>query len=118
MGRRGEDAVAQWYCARGYRVIARNWRCSDGELDLVLVDDATATLVCCEVKTRTSGAFGSPFEAITAVRLGRLRRLVGRYLADARPSGLRPGRVRLDVAAVRPGPSGAAVVEVLEDAGA
>jgi putative endonuclease len=84
----------------------------------VVLHEATATLVCCEVKTRSSAVFGSPFEAVTPTRLRRLRRLVGRYLADARPVGVRVAGVRLDVAAVRPGPAGVPVVEVLEDVGA
>jgi putative endonuclease len=109
--------VAAWYAARGYRVLARNWRCSSGELDLVVLHEATGTLACCEVKTRTSGVVGSPFEAITPMRLRRLRRLVGRYLAEARPPGVRLGGVRLDVASVRPGAGGSPVVEVLEDVG-
>jgi putative endonuclease len=97
-------------------VLERNWRCRSGELDLVVVHERSGTLVCCEVKTRTTGGFGSPFEAVTPARLRRLRRLAGRYLAEARPSGVRYGAVRLDVAAVRPGPGGIPVVEVLEDA--
>lgn len=83
----------------------------------MVVHEETSTLVCCEVKTRTSAAFGSPFEAITPTRLRRLRRLVGRFMAEGRPPGLRIGGVRLDVASVRPGPRGAAVVDVLEGAG-
>jgi putative endonuclease len=98
-------------------VLARNWRCPGGEIDLVVLHEQTATIVCCEVKTRTSDALGSPLEAVTPVRLRRLRRLVGRYLAEARPVGVRYRSVRLDVASVRPGPGGAPVVEVVQDAG-
>jgi putative endonuclease len=92
--------VADWYAARQYRVVARNWRCRAGELDLVVVDPA-GTVVFCEVKTRSSGAYGSPFEAVTAAKLRRLRQLAGRFLAEARPLGLHVGDLRIDVAAVR-----------------
>lgn len=98
-------------------MLARNWRCPAGELDLVVLDERTGVLVCCEVKTRTTAAFGSPFEAVTPQRFRRLRRLAGRYLAEVRPLGGRYRGVRLDVAAVRPGPDGAPVVEVVEDGG-
>lgn len=99
LGPAGEQAVADWYTARRCRVLARNWRCRAGELDLVVVDPA-GTIVFCEVKTRSSGAFGSPFEAVTATKLRRLRQLAGRFLVEARPPGLRVGDLRIDVAAV------------------
>lgn len=117
VGRRGEQAVADWYEAHGFRILERNWRCALGELDLVLWHQQASLLVFCEVKARTSEAFGSPFEAVGRTKLQRLRRLVGRFMAEARPPGVRPAEVRLDVAAVRPGPRGEAMVEVVEGAG-
>jgi putative endonuclease len=114
IGRRGEAAVAAWYASRGFSVVARNWRCSGGELDLVLTDAGHDTIVFCEVKTRTSARLGSPLESVTGAKRRRLRALAGRWLAQARPQGFAPGTIRLDVAAVRPGPGGAPVVEVVE----
>ena len=118
LGRGGEEAVAQWYLARGYTVLARNWRCPVGELDLVLGGDDGALLVFCEVKTRSGARFGSPFESVTASKQRRLRRLAGRWLAEAKEHDRirAPDRLRIDVAAVRVGPGGVPVVEVLEDA--
>lgn len=116
VGRSGEEAVAQWYQARGFLVLGRNWRCSEGELDLVLGDRRGALVVFCEVKTRTSSRFGSPLEAVTPAKARRLRRLAGRWMSEARPAGLSPSALRVDVAAVRPGPEGVAVVEVVESA--
>ena len=118
LGAQGEAAVAEWYEARGYRVVDRNWRCGDGELDLVLAAADSkhgGVVVFCEVKTRVGSAFGSPFEAVTPVKQRRLRRLAGRWLAEARPRSLPADRVRIDVASVRPGPDGF-VIEVVEDA--
>ena len=57
LGASGEDLVASWYRARGYQVLARNWRCREGELDLVLGEGRM--FVFCEVKTRTSERFGA-----------------------------------------------------------
>jgi putative endonuclease len=116
IGRRGEEVVADWYRARDFEVVDRNWRCSGGELDLVLVGAAGELVVFCEVKSRTSGAFGSPLEAVTKAKARRLRRLAGRWMAEARPPGLTPRQLRLDVAVVSPGPSGRPVVEVVEGA--
>jgi putative endonuclease len=97
LGAAGEAAVAARYRASGYEVVARNWRCRDGEIDLIARKGAT--LVFCEVKTRSSSAYGSPAAAVTADKQKRLRRLALRYLAEA--SGPRR-RLRFDVAAVTP----------------
>jgi len=87
-------------------VLDRNWRCPAGEIDLVLRDGDV--LVVCEVKTRTSDACGSPHEAITQVKLDRLKRL-GLLWAEAH--GVRPGETRIDLVAVRRSRRGAATVE-------
>ena len=106
LGAGGEDLSAAWYEARGYRVVARNWRCREGELDLVLHRDAT--IVFCEVKTRSSLAFGSPLEAVTLVKQRRIRRLAAAWLREADGHA---SQVRFDVAAVLDG-----TVEVVENA--
>lgn len=112
LGRRGEQRAADWYTAAGYEVLARNWTCTLGELDLVARKGGT--YVFCEVKTRTSEAFGSPAEAVTAVKQARIRRLAARWLAEARAADRAtpgPRAVRFDVAAVL-GPR----IEVIEEA--
>jgi putative endonuclease len=96
LGARGEDAVASWYEARGYEVVARNWCCKEGELDLIVRQGRS--YVFCEVKTRSSDAFGMPAEAVTRDKQLRLRRLAARWLEDDAP--LRPREIRFDVAAV------------------
>ena len=99
--------AARWYLDRGYIVLARNWRCRIGELDLVL--GRPGLVVFCEVKARTTAAFGSGAEAVTATKQARLRRLAAQWLATTRH---RRGEVRFDVAAVRRGVE----VEVVENA--
>lgn len=95
LGARGEDLAARWYVASGYQLLDRNWRCTEGEIDLVCrMGD---TVVVCEVKTRRSSAFGSPAEAVTGAKRARLRRLAARWL---REHDVRCAYVRFDVAAV------------------
>jgi len=86
LGRRGEGLAAQFLTDAGYVIVERNWRCSQGEIDIVALDGAE--LVFVEVKTRTSVAFGHPFEAITAPKMARLRRLAGAWCE------VHPGRYR------------------------
>ena len=106
-GADGEDAAARWYEQRGYEVLARNWRCRTGELDLVLRQGRM--LVFCEVKSRSSTAFGAPVEAVTRDKQARLRRLAGRWIEDAAP--VRPTEIRFDVVSVLAGE-----VEVIQGA--
>lgn len=95
LGASGEEAVASWYQERGYEVVVRNWRCREGELDLVVRDGRA--FVFCEVKTRTTDAFGAPVEAVNRAKQERLRRLAARWLTEA---PLRPREIRFDVASV------------------
>jgi putative endonuclease len=95
LGVSGEELVAGWYTAHGYTVVDRNWRCSDGELDLVA--RGAQVLVFCEVKTRSSNRFGTPAEAVTPTKARRIRRLAARWLAEHRQ---RAPEVRFDVASV------------------
>ena len=109
-GRRGEDAALGVFERRGFRLIARNWRCPLGELDLIVEGDGL--LVFCEVKTRSGASFGGGYEAVTWSKRRKLRRLAEAFLAAHRA---RHERIRFDVASVWLGPSGADV-EIFEDA--
>jgi putative endonuclease len=73
LGRRGEELAAHFLVNAGMSIVDRNWRCSQGEIDIVARDGVD--LVFVEVKTRSSLAFGHPLEAITITKLARLRRL-------------------------------------------
>ena len=95
----------------GYRLVARNWRCSLGELDLVLVRDRT--LVFCEVKTRRGTALGAPYEAVGWRKQRKLQRLAEAFLAV---SPLVPAEVRFDVASVSADGAGRLSVYVFEAA--
>lgn len=111
VGRRGEAAVARRYVARGYRVVAHNWRCRIGELDLVL--SRGATLVICEVKTRRGTRFGGGFEAVDARKRQKLRALAETFCLQ---HPVAASSIRFDVASVRLRADGSATVEIFDDA--
>jgi putative endonuclease len=106
LGAAGEERTASWYRAAGYEVVARNWRCREGEIDLICARGRT--LVFCEVKTRSSLAYGHPAEAVTPTKQKRLRTLARIWLAEQDPP-VRADAIRFDVAAVLP--SGVDVIE-------
>ena len=95
LGASGEDLVAAWYQSNGYEVVARNWRCRAGELDLIL--RRGPEVVFCEVKSRSSVTFGAPQEAVTHDKRQRIRHLAARWIDESR---FRPVQIRFDVAAV------------------
>lgn len=92
LGRQGEQVAADHLTRLGWQILDRNWRCGDGELDIVARDGAE--LVVCEVKTRSSIAFGTPVEAVTPAKAARLRRLAGHWLAA---HGIGHATARVDV---------------------
>jgi len=96
LGADGEDRVLAWYKERGYVLVARNWRCQRGEIDLIV--RRGSALVFCEVKTRTSNAFGGPFAAVGVRKQRRLRTLAILWLEEADPQGA--SELRFDVAGV------------------
>lgn len=97
LGVRGEEAAARWYVERGYRLIARNWRCREGEIDLIVGSDRS--VVFCEVKTRSGDRFGGAAAAVTPAKQARLRRLALRWLSE---QGERVSAMRFDVAVAGP----------------
>ena len=95
LGRYGEDRACEYLVGQGYQILDRNWRYREGELDIVCV--LRGTLVFVEVKTRTSLATGSPFDAITKTKLARLRRLAASWCANRQVSN---SQVRFDAIGV------------------
>jgi putative endonuclease len=79
LGNFGESRVADSRLAKGDEIVDRNWRIREGEIDLVTLDKAGAFHFI-EVKTRSSLAFGHPFEAITPTKLLRMQRLAMGWL--------------------------------------
>lgn len=94
-GRFGEDVAARHLRAEGAEILARNWRCREGEIDIVARHGDT--LVFCEVKTRGGSGYGSGAEAVAGRKAARIRRLAVRWLAE-HPHP--PAVVRFDVLSV------------------
>ena len=95
LGRRGEDRAAEHLAAAGFRVVARNWRCPVGEIDIVAYDGPV--LVVVEVKTRTSDAYGHPLEAVSPAKLRRLHLLAAAWVAECE---VRRRETRVDVVGI------------------
>lgn len=104
LGASGERLAATWLEARGFHIIARNWRCPYGELDVIA--EEAGELVFVEVKTRRGISYGSPEEAVTHTKRRRLIAAAQSYLiataAEERP-------YRIDVVAVQLSPGGQAL---------
>ncbi len=105
LGQRGERIAARYLTDRGLRLLDRNWRCREGELDIVARDGDA--IVFCEVKTRREVGFGHPVEAVTPAKQRRLRLLAHRWLTSHEEHA---PDLRFDVVGVLVRPGGPAVV--------
>jgi putative endonuclease len=95
LGQQGEQLAAEYLQRAGFRILARNWRCAEGEIDIVAAD--RRTLVACEVKTRSGTRYGTPLEAVTRKKRSRLRRLAVCWVLA---NGVLCDEVRVDVVEV------------------
>lgn len=95
LGQQGEQLAADFLTGAGLEILGRNWRCTQGEIDIVALDGRT--LVICEVKTRSGVGFGTPLESITRPKAMRLRRLAVAWL---KAHGLFFEEIRIDVVGV------------------
>lgn len=112
LGREGEQAAVDYLKERGFRILDRNWRCADGEIDIVAVE--RHSLVVCEVKTRSGNGFGTPLEAVGRVKRSRLRRLAVLWL---NAHGVRFDQIRIDVLGLLREDSGEFTVEHVRGVG-
>jgi putative endonuclease len=101
LGRAGERLAAGYLERLGFRILDRNWRCAEGEIDLVALD--RHVLVICEVKTRSGEGFGVPLESVSVAKRRRLRRLAVRWVTA---HGVIFDEIRVDVVGVLRQPSG------------
>jgi putative endonuclease len=94
LGIDGEDFAARYLVGAGFDIVTRNWRCPEGEIDIIALDGPTLVIV--EVKTRTSTAYGLPLEAVNWRKADRIRGLAARYVREE----ARRGPVRFDVISI------------------
>ncbi|MGH3514934.1 MAG: YraN family protein [Pseudonocardiaceae bacterium] len=111
LGKRGEDLAADYLADTGLVLLSRNWRCRDGEVDLIATDGER--LVICEVKTRSGSGYGEPAEAVTAAKAARIRRVAAQWLRTYRVGWC---EIRFDIVAVMCPPDGPVTVEHLQGA--
>ncbi|MGO1466679.1 MAG: YraN family protein [Microbacterium gubbeenense] len=114
LGRAGEERAAEHLVGEGYEIVDRNWRCSDGELDIVAVRGSDIAVV--EVKTRSSTRYGHPLEALDDRKTARLWRLAHMW-ARAHPDHARGRRVRVDAIAITGADPARASIEHLRGIG-
>ena len=95
LGRAGETLAAEMYRRRGFEICERNYRVSEGEIDLVV--RRGSLLVFCEIKTRRTDRWGAHCEAVAWRKQQRLRRLAARWMRERRPGAL---QLRFDVVSV------------------
>jgi putative endonuclease len=106
LGIDGEQVAAEFLQGAGMRILARNWRCGDGEIDIVALDGRA--LVICEVKTRSSVIYGTPLEAVNRQKARRLRRLAVRWALEG---SVMYQEIRIDVIGVLRAVSGEYEIE-------
>ena len=110
LGRRGEQLAADHLeNEAGLTVLTRNWRCTEGELDIVATDATADTVIFCEVKTRSGVGYGTPFEAVTQGKRRKLRRLGLLWLTENRIRSF--PAMRFDVVGVLLPPDGPPRIE-------
>lgn len=110
IGKKGEDIAVAYLQKKGYKILERNYRKQYAEIDIICMRDKV--LVFVEVKTRTSNAFGTPFEAITPWKLRPVTKLAEYY--QLTHSQL-PSAMRIDAIAVVIDASGYSQVEHMEN---
>ena len=111
LGEEGERLAERFLRGQGYRILARNYRCACGEIDLIARDGTTIAFV--EVKGKSTGRFGSPLEAVTARKRQRLALVANHYLTACKLHHL---RTRFDVVGIRWTTGGAPRVMLVRDA--
>ena len=109
IGDRGEDAAAAYLTRKGYRILARKFRCKTGEIDIIALDGRF--LVFAEVKTRTNLAYGMPKESVQYRKQTKLIRTA--YYYRRLHAELRSLSMRMDVVEVLTDGSGVYVRHIV-----
>lgn len=112
LGRWGEKRCEKFLRAKGFKTLTRNFSCTAGEIDLIMVDP-DSSLVFVEVKTRTDERFGPPEQAVTHSKRKKLAKTARHFIAahdiDDRP-------FRFDIVAIVLPPKGPAQIQHYQNA--
>ena len=92
LGKLGEDIISNYIQKQGYKILERNFECSQGEIDIIAKDEKEFVFV--EVKTRKSLKFGYPAEAVTNIKRKHMQKAAQYYLYKNKLNGR---YVRFDV---------------------
>jgi putative endonuclease len=110
LGKEGERVAEQYLRKKGYRVVERNYRCSAGEVDLIVLDRRVIVFV--EVKTRTDHRFGTPLEAVEFRKQHKMIQAAQFFLSQKK---LHQRDARFDVVGIS-WPGGEPLVEHVQNA--
>lgn len=105
-GEKAEDQAHRFLLAQGLKPVRRNFRCKQGELDLIMMDGSTLVIV--EVRFRQSNRFGGAAESVTSVKQSRIIAATHTYLSTINQYG----PIRFDVIAM----SGSGGIEWIKNA--
>jgi putative endonuclease len=112
LGVLGEVIASEFLAKNGYEVLETNYRCSDGEIDIITKQEDS--LVFIEVRTKRSKGFGTPEESITSAKKEKLRICAERYRQEHQNL---PSDWRIDVVAVQMAKDGQVQrIEIIENA--
>ena len=111
LGEEGERLAEKFLRRNRYKILARNYRCPLGEIDIIARDGETIAFV--EIKGRRSRRFGSALEAVTASKQKRIARVAAHYLAAFR---LNDSYARFDVVGIRWSVKGKPEIILVKDA--
>jgi putative endonuclease len=111
LGQSGENIAAELLTQNGYTILAKNYRCLYGEIDIIAKE--LGVLVFIEVKTRTSQAFGSPASAITHRKQRQISKTAQHYLSV---KNLFNTPARFDVVSIFIAPNQEPEIEILANA--
>ena len=114
LGRYGERVAVRRLIDDGYDIVECNWRCDDGEIDIIATRDGVISFV--EVKTRSSNRFGEPGEAVGLQKQKKIRELAAIWLRERGHIESGPSGLSFDVIEVRHADKGPAGVTHLREA--
>lgn len=111
LGQKGEEMAVNYLIKSGYKIVARNFRCRSGEIDIVAIEGEYTVFI--EVKTRTGAGFGTAAEAVNYKKQKQIHKAAAYYLMK---TGQTEKNCRFDVVTVHMGKSDNNIIEIIKNA--